>query len=111
MNKPTIGQIVHYVLRQEDSFCAGDHRPAIITNIFTDADGKMRANMMVTLDPANDNRGLGVSGLELLEHRRERTHLDCYSVPYSETKEPGTWHWPEREEAPGPPESFSVHIR
>lgn len=110
MNKPTIGQIVHYVLRQEDSLFAGDHRPAIITNVFA-VYGDYRVNAMVILDPANDNRGVGTSGLEMLEQRTGRMLLDVYSIPYSETKEPGTWHWPEREEAPGPPESFSVHIR
>lgn len=104
MNRPAIGQIVHYVLRPEDSCCAGEHRPALITRVIAGADGKVLANLMVTLDPANDNRGLGADGLEPLESRRGRTHLDRYSVPYSQGKEPGTWHWPEPEpEAHGLP--------
>lgn len=100
MNRPAISQVVHYVLRSEDSYCAGEHRPALITGVIAGADGEVLANLMVTLDPANDNRGLGADGLEPPKYHESRTRLDRYGVPYSQGKEPGTWHWPEPEPEP-----------
>ncbi|WP_080058282.1 hypothetical protein [Spirosoma aerolatum] len=74
--KPTIGRIVHYV-PFEKSIEANNYVkevPAIVTNVF--GEGAL-VNMKVFTDGIYDTW---------------RT-----SVHYSEGKEPGTWHWPERE--------------
>ncbi len=81
------GRVVHYVLKN------GEHRPAIVVNAWN-PDSPLRkqgiVNMVVFLDGSNDGIEAG------------RAHLDTAlqawrtSVHYSEDKEPGTWHWPER---------------
>lgn len=75
------GRIVHYVLPD------GGHRPAVIVRVWSKETGC--ANMLVFTDGTNDagfNRGVDVYW--------------ATSVRRSDAKEPGTWHWPERAEAP-----------
>ena len=73
--EPTIGRIVHYVLDD----VMDEHRPAIIVNVW----GDTVVNLQVFTDGQNDTQ--------------DRTFWKS-SVDYDEEfKEPGTWHWPERE--------------
>jgi hypothetical protein len=90
---PTIGRIVHYVLKQGPR--AGAVRAAIVTNAF----GGPRCNGTVFIDQANDRGHPGAMPWESAEE-----HF-C-SAPYDggtpeaagppPRYEPGTWHWPPR---------------
>jgi hypothetical protein len=75
--KPTVGQIVHYVL--EDGLNKGKHRPAIVVN---DWHGSTRINLQVFTDGSNDGQ-LYKSGLYW-----------ATSVPYAPPSEnkPFSWH-------------------
>jgi len=90
------GRIVHFVLSKD--VC----RPAIIVNAW---DGKLEdgmINLQVFLDGTNDRRNLLALNTNNVPHVLEdrQTGIDflCWitSVKHSETKEIGTWHWPER---------------
>lgn len=86
MDKPTVGRIVHYVLSADDinkPQNEGQHRAAIVTNGPFGEGGA--ANLKVFLDGTNDGPGRDSTGM-----------LWATTVNYSETHEPGTWHWPER---------------
>ena len=75
--KPTIGRIVHFVPPNDTCIEASNHTkevPAIVTNVF--GEGAL-VNLKVFTDGIYDTW---------------RT-----SVHYSESKEPFSWHWPERE--------------
>jgi hypothetical protein len=82
------GRIVHYVLAEHDTArtsAVGAHRAAIVVNPWRDMnrdDGY--SNLLVFCDGSND----GVPDVVLWVTSRVM----------SEGKEPGTWHWPEREE-------------
>lgn len=76
--KPTIGRIVHYVLKKD-----GDRlviRPAIITAVWSDT----CVNLTVFQDYHNDRM----------------CEMDCHPTSRSLNveKQVGTWHWPERVE-------------
>lgn len=72
---PTIGRIVHYVLTKGPS--EGQPRAAIIT--FAEAGSD---KISLTAFPAADRDGMGAT-------------FSAFNVPFSENREPGTWHWPE----------------
>ncbi len=100
MQKATVGRTVMMVMRD------GDVRPMIVTQAFevtkdmADVEQQM-VNGQVLLAGGNDLRereGEGSlnnvpEGLDVLAGTS--TALG-WSRHYSETKEPGTWHWPER---------------
>lgn len=75
--KPTVGRIIHYVM--DSGNLPEEHRPAVVTAVA----GPGLLNLAVFLDGPND-------GISPNPQWRE-------NVAYSETKERGTWHWPERE--------------
>jgi hypothetical protein len=85
------GVVVHYVLAAHDlavkyQHLVGEHRAAVVVNPWCTLnrdDGY--SNLLVFCDGSND----GVSDYLLWATSRVM----------SEGKEPGTWHWPEREEA------------
>lgn len=81
---PSVGRVVHYVL--EVGPHQGDHRPAIIVNVWS----RDLVNLQVFTDggndvsPSHDHRGPESMTL----WRTSRPHDE-------ETKALGTWHWPE----------------
>lgn len=71
---PTIGANIRYVLREGPN--AGAARLAFVTNVHKEG----KVSLTCLPDAANDRIG----------------HIcAAYNACYSETKEPGTWHWPE----------------
>ena len=70
MSKPTIGRIVHWVLRDGATI-----RPAQVTSVH--GDGKV--NLVVTLEPCDEGR--------------ESAFLA--SVEFCPLMKPHTWHWPQ----------------
>lgn len=87
MDGLTEGRMVHFVLPN------GEHRAATVVRVFPPAplptEGPVRANLQVHVDGTNDAAYLwdkGAEGLTVWET----------SVPYSEGREPRTWHWIER---------------
>jgi len=77
--KPTVGRIVHYVLREGRN--TGEHRPAIIVRVWTDT----TVQLQVFTDKTNDDMTDGV--------------IWQTSVMLDDSSEKiGTWHWPERED-------------
>ena len=96
----SVGSIVHYVL--PDGRSQGQHRPAIVVRDWTNAgtsypDGTV--NLQVFTDGANDGfKDVHVFHLKNDERHEFHTTPDTLwrtSIHHSETKEPGTWHWPE----------------
>lgn len=86
--KPSIGQIVHYVAYGTPGGEYGpEHRAAVVTAV----------------------HGEGCVGLCVLNPTG--VFFNTKVCQDEERKRPGSWHWPEREEAPGPPEGFTVHTR
>lgn len=90
-----VGRIVHYVL--ESGRCAGDHRPAIVVRDWKQENGLVQ--LQVFTDGWND----GFKATQLVKVGEQETAISIEqntiwrtSVHYSEEKEPGTWHWPER---------------
>ncbi len=76
--KPTIGRIVHYLLREGRS--AGELRPAIIVRVWPDGHGaENTVQLRVFLDGSND------AGAE-----------SDWATSVHEGTEPGTWQWPAR---------------
>ena len=78
--KPSVGRIVHYVLKN------GQHRPAIVVRNWADEGvyvKEMGVNLYVFTDGVNDRPEYGTAWAP--------------SVMFSDAKEEGTWHWPERE--------------
>ncbi len=75
------GRMVHFVMPD------GDHRPAVIVRVWRDQQATTPgySNLQAFADGGNDGPG-NENGI------RWET-----SVSYSETKEPRTWHWIERE--------------
>lgn len=81
----TEGRIVHYVL--PDGTSRGEHRPAIVVKVWRDISQYVtegRINIQIFTDFSND-------GDQYASGQYWGT-----SVPYSETPEPGTWHWIEK---------------
>lgn len=77
VQKPTVGQIVHYVL--DDGPCRGEHRPAIVVN---DWDGKYdRPNLIVFTDGTNDGNAYS-TGIYW-----------ATSVPYADPSENKQFSW------------------
>ena len=82
----TEGRMVHFVL--PDGNNTGEHRPAIVVKVWrngsNDLPGNGHSNLQVFTDSLND-------GTQYAGGLVWRT-----SVPYDETKKPGTWHCIER---------------
>lgn len=85
------GRIVHYVL--ESGRSKGEHRPAIVVRDWKQENGLVQ--LQVFTDGENDGlrdivteRLMPIIDLDYSDFLLWRT-----SVPYSEDKEPGTWHW------------------
>ncbi|MDX2140307.1 MAG: hypothetical protein SF123_19630 [Chloroflexota bacterium] len=77
----TEGRIVHFVLDN------GAHRPATVVNAWKDValyQSEGRVNLLVFLDGENDAEHVGMDAGDTWW----RT-----SVPFSDDKTPGTWHW------------------
>lgn len=92
---PSIGRIVHYVLA-EGHRNKGGHRAATISAIYQDAKGDVSeaspVDLRVTLQP-HETAGDAMSG--------PRGFIDAEQVLQDPTgKKAGTWHEPERVEAP-----------
>ena len=92
----TVGRIVHYVL--ESGRSKGQHRPAIVVRDWQQENGLVQ--LQVFTDGFNDEfrestsallDGKSAAGITFSANIIWRT-----SVHYSEEKEPGTWHWPEK---------------
>ncbi len=100
----SIGRIVHYVPQPGDigpyrGRSEGEvlpERPAIVVAVHS---GNC-VNLQVFTDGLNDG------------HPEERPLLRKTSVLYSASREPGTWHWPEREsaESPSPPDLVGAFV-
>ena len=93
------GRIVHYVLPNGRS--KGEHRPAIIVKVWESHRAQGTVNMQVFTDGENDglehHSSVRVPGNdEPIALRKSANTVWGTSVHYSETKEPGTWHWPEK---------------
>lgn len=86
------GRIVHYVYSSgdlDDQHQHLEHRAAIVVNAWASLgrdDGY--ANLTVFMDGRNDSVDGQGSSIGPLLHVTSRV--------YSDEKEPGTWHWPER---------------
>lgn len=72
MIKPTIGRIVHFVLRDGKTI-----RPAQVTSVTDDT----KVNLVVTLEPGDEAHNASFHG----------------DAEFSLTAFPHTWHWPARE--------------
>lgn len=91
------GRIVHFVLttnldKEKSVVC----RPAIIVNAW---DGRLEdgmVNLQVFLDGRNDEALFPKSQMADFLNIGMPLTVWATSVKYSETKEVGTWHWPER---------------
>lgn len=86
--KVSVGRIVNYVLPAHMSARnAGEIRPAIVVKVWNEGaeveEGGNAVQLQVFIDGGNDATGG--------ENARWAT-----SVCYSEEKNSGTWHWPER---------------
>lgn len=83
----TIGRIVHYVYAESDvpqrPDAVGTEAPAIVVQDWREESGSV--NLLVFADGTNDT-GDASRGNVLWMTSRE----------FSETPEPGKWHWPER---------------
>lgn len=80
--QPSVGRIIHYVLKEGRS--AGQHRPGIIVNTF-DGSGP-HVNARIFLDWSND------AGNEF----NKELEGHAFSCPHDpEGNMPGSWHFPE----------------
>ena len=87
----TEGRIVHYVLEN------GQHRPAIVVRDWKQENGLVQ--LQVFTDGLND--AFKVTQLVRIGEQETVISIDRNvvwrtSVHYSEDKEIGTWHWPEK---------------
>lgn len=79
------GRIVHYVMLQEHTRNnQNEHRPAMIVNAHGGELPDGMVNLTVFIDGLND------------VYTGPSPTMSLGSVKYSESHEPGTWHWPER---------------
>ncbi|MBL0387898.1 hypothetical protein JJB07_14755 [Tumebacillus sp. ITR2] len=85
----TEGRIAHYVLPQARCFPNPEdrHRPAIVVNAHGGRLADGLCNLIVFLDGTNDIAA-DLNNMALT--------MWAPSIKYSDGKEPGTWHWPER---------------
>lgn len=87
MQPPTIGRIVHYVLSSQDGTSEqgiGQHRAAVVVRTWPV--NKTTVQLQVLTDGTNDRSdGKNVIWVTSV-------------IQDEETKEPRTWHWPERED-------------
>lgn len=90
------GRIVHFVMPN------GEHRPAIVTKVWDHEGATGTSNLNVFTDYSNDvpykqdeiekmRNGFGIDPDQV-----RHGHIWRTSIRYSETPEPGTWHWIER---------------
>jgi hypothetical protein len=96
-----VGRIVHYVLEGRPGLDAptreGQERPAIVVRDWQQENGLV--NLQVFTDGWNDDFKdthlvrIGEQDAVVIIHQNSIWRT---SVHYSEDKEPGTWHWPER---------------
>lgn len=86
-----IGAITHFVLPAGRSM--GQHRAAIITNIWDEVDGIV--DLTVFIDGSEDG------------YPYNQPAVFFNGVQFSETKENGTWHWLESWAGPMPPDPVS----
>lgn len=79
MDGLTEGRMVHYVLDRGPA--EGEHRPAIVTKVCPPEWGYEDGAVQLTVFPDWSNDGFDDG--------------PCWatSIHFSETKEPGTWHW------------------
>lgn len=89
LDKPTVGRIVHYVGYDPPT---GTHLAAIITEVY--ADGIVGLHMFPIPKWAEQIRLQKRMPEEGQVFRGEKGDVEY--VKYSDKKEPGTWHWPER---------------
>lgn len=78
--QPSVGRLVHYVAYGTPGvgeFPAGICRAAIVTAVDRERDDTWPEAISVCV--------INPTGLFFNQH-----------IPYGETHEPGTWHWPER---------------
>ena len=95
MDGLTEGRIVHYVMPN------GQHRPAIVVQVWDYTGPSGTSNLQVFTDGPNDkpftpaekqkNIDFGIDS-EQVAHG----HLWRTSIMYSEEHTPGTWHWIEK---------------
>lgn len=97
MKDLTVGRIVHFVM--DVGRHKGDHRPAIVVRNWEQENGLVQ--LQVFTDGANDDIKDTIAVHCSETNTAHSIHVTANtfwrtSVLYSETKEPGTWHWPER---------------
>jgi hypothetical protein len=82
------GRIVHFVMP------SGEHRPAIVVRVWRDLSGAPEgySNLLVFVDGTNDVK----PSLLASPFPEPTTTLWETSKHYSDSKEPGTWHWIEK---------------
>lgn len=83
MEGVTVGRVVHYVPREEESKYPNECRAGIITKVWSD-DGVVQ--LSVFMDGSNDSP----------DYAYPKNVVWRTSIRYSESNEHGTWHWPER---------------
>jgi hypothetical protein len=82
--KPTIGRIVHFVQNKPAGHGEGViHLPAVITAVW----GESCVNLQVFTDGTNSDD----------QNMSAVKWVTSASLDASETPQPRTWHWPERE--------------
>ena len=86
---PSIGRIVHYIL--ESGPKAGEHRPAIIVNVWQTGEKPLLGNA-VQLQVFTDS-SIEESFNDCLPPVMWKTSRS-YADPAEQA--PGTWHWPDR---------------
>jgi hypothetical protein len=83
-----LARVVHFVLPD------GQHRPASVVRVWGQPEAGIQysgmCNIVVNLDTPNDYGVMGV------DPTKEKDTIWRGSVYYSESPQPGTWHWPER---------------
>lgn len=85
--KPTIGRIVHYVQKKPAGYGeALVHLPAIIVAVWSDTS----VNLQVFTDGSNSESGPN-------SNPPSAKWITSASFDSSDTPQPYTWHWPERE--------------
>jgi hypothetical protein len=93
-----VGSDVLYVL--DSGRCKGDIRPAKVVRIFEAGYHYGMVNMQVFTDGMNDDFPAIVAGMqsngEAVSLHMTTNTIWRTSVHYDESKEPGTWHWPEK---------------
>lgn len=104
--KITIGRTVHYVMdKKYEDEKEHKHRPAIVVEVWNGGtlppDGNGCVNLQVAVDGSNDiGHSTYLKGTRDLEnHIREvEPFMWVTSATYDETgKQPGSWHFPERD--------------